>query len=54
MGLLFRRSKRVGRGVRVNVTQRGVSASARRGPVSISSKGHVTIRLGKGFSFRLF
>lgn len=54
MGLLFRRSRRIGKGVRLNVTQRGLSASARRGPISISSKGHVTIRLGKGFSFRLF
>lgn len=54
MGLLFRKSKRIGRGVRLNVTGRGVSASARKGPISISSKGHVTIRLGKGFSFRLF
>lgn len=54
MGLLFRRSKKLGRGVRLNVTQRGVSLSARRGPVSVSSKGHITIRLGKGFSFRLF
>jgi hypothetical protein len=54
MGLLFRKSKRIGRGVRLNVTQRGVSASARRGPISVSSKGHVTIRLGKGFSFRIF
>ncbi|MCM3521795.1 DUF4236 domain-containing protein [Curtobacterium sp. P97] len=54
MGLLFRKSKRLGRGVRLNVTQRGVSASARRGPISVSSKGRVTIRLGKGFSFRIF
>jgi len=54
MGLLFRRSKKLGRGFRLNLTQRGVSLSARRGPVSVSSKGHVTIRLGKGFSFRLF
>jgi hypothetical protein len=54
MGLLFRKSKRLGRGVRLNVTQRGVSASARRGPFSVSSKGRVTIRLGKGFSFRIF
>lgn len=54
MGLLFRKSKRIGRGVRLNVTQRGVSASARRGPISVSSKGRVTIRLGKGFSFRIF
>ncbi|ROP60324.1 DUF4236 domain-containing protein [Curtobacterium sp. ZW137] len=54
MGLLFRRSKKLGRGVSATVTQRGVSVSARKGPVSISSKGHVTILLGKGFSFRLF
>jgi hypothetical protein len=54
MSLLFRRSKKLGRGVRLNVTGRGVSASARKGPISISSKGHVTIRLGRGFSLRLF
>jgi hypothetical protein len=54
MGFLFRRSKNLGRGVRLNVTGRGVSASAHKGPFSVSSKGHVTLRLGKGFSFRLF
>jgi hypothetical protein len=54
MGILFRRSKKLGKGIRLNVTQSGVSASARKGPISVSSKGHVTIRLGRGFSFRLF
>lgn len=54
MGLLFRRSKKIGKGVRLNVAQRSVSASAKRGPFSASTKGRVTIRLGKGFSFRIF
>ncbi|WP_083420972.1 DUF4236 domain-containing protein [Curtobacterium sp. MCBA15_009] len=54
MGLLFRRSKKLGRGVRLNVSGCGASVSARKGPFSVSSRGHVTIRLGKGFSFRLF
>lgn len=54
MGILFRRSKKLGKGVRLNVTGRGASVSARRGPISVSSKGHVTIRFGKGFSFRIF
>lgn len=54
MGLLFRRSKKLGRGVRATATQRGVSVSARRGPISFSSSGHLTIRLGKGFTWRVF
>lgn len=54
MGLLFRRSKKLGKGLRLNLTQRGVSASARRGPLSVSSKGRVSVRLGKGFSWRIW
>jgi hypothetical protein len=54
MSLLFRRTKRLGRGLRLNVTGRGVSATARKGRVTVSSRGHLTIRLGKGLSWRIF
>ena len=52
MPFSFRRTRSLGRGRSVTVSSSGVSASVRKGPVSISSRGRLSIRLGKGFSFR--
>ncbi|WP_200918454.1 DUF4236 domain-containing protein [Leifsonia sp. Leaf264] len=52
MGLIFRKSIKVGRRSRVNVSKSGVSASTRVGPFSVSSRGRVSLRIGKGFSWR--
>lgn len=52
MGLLFRKTVRLGRGTAVNVSRRGVSVSRRVGRVVVNSRGRVSVRLGKGISWR--
>jgi hypothetical protein len=54
MGLIFRKRVNLGRGNSLNLSRRGVSATKRVGPVTVNSRGHVTVRLGNGFSFRIF
>ena len=54
MGLIFRKRLNLGRGSHLNLSGSGVSASKKLGPISVNSRGHVTLRLGNGFSFRLF
>jgi hypothetical protein len=51
MGLNFRRSKNLGRGLRATVTNRGASVSKRFGRLTVSSNGRVHLRLFKGFSW---
>lgn len=53
MGLLFRKSIRAGKNTRVNLSGSGASVTHRVGPIGINSRGRITIRLGKGISFRL-
>ena len=53
MGLIFRKTVRAGKNTRVNLSKSGASVSQRFGPVTVNSRGRVTIRLGKGISFRL-
>lgn len=53
MGLIFSRRKRIGRNTAVNVSKRGVSASRKAGPLTVNSRGKASIRLGKGFRFKL-
>jgi hypothetical protein len=52
MGISFQRRKRVAKGTTVNVSKSGLSVSKKNGPVSISSRGRGSVRLGKGLSFR--
>ena len=52
MGLVFRRSFRLGRSVRLNVSRRGVSVSRRVGRFTASSRGGFSVRLLKGLSYR--
>ena len=52
MGFSYRRSVRLGRGTRLNVSTSGVSASKRIGRVTVSTTGRLTIRLLKGLSWR--
>ena len=54
MGLIFRKSLRGPRGTRIHATGSGVSVSKRFGPLTISSRGHVTLRILPGVSWRLF
>lgn len=53
MGFTFQRRKRLGRKTTLNLSRGGASASRRFGPVTINSRGRVSVRLGKGFGFRL-
>lgn len=52
MGFFFRKSKKVGKSMRVTASKRGVSVSKKAGPFSISTRGNASVKLGKGFGFR--
>lgn len=52
MGLVFNRRKRLGKGATVNLSKSGASVTKRKGPVSVSSRGRGSVRLGKGVSFK--
>ena len=52
MGLVFYRRKRIGRGLSLNLSRSGASVSKKLGPLSVSSRGRGSIRLGRGFSWR--
>ncbi|QOT19302.1 DUF4236 domain-containing protein [Paenarthrobacter sp. YJN-5] len=53
MGLSFRKIIKLGKNTRLNVSKSGISASRKAGPITINSRGKVTIRLGKGLTWRL-
>jgi Protein of unknown function (DUF4236) len=52
MGFVFRRSLRLGRGSRLNLSNRGASISQRIGRLTLNSRGGGSIRLLPGLSFR--
>ncbi len=52
MGFIFRKRIRTGRNSWVNVSRSGASVSRRVGPVTVNSRGRVTVRLGRGLSWR--
>ena len=54
VGLIFRKSLHGPRGTRVNVSRSGVSVSKRLGPFTLSSRGHLTLRIWPGVSWRIF
>jgi hypothetical protein len=53
MGITYRRRVRTGRNSWLNVSSRGASTSRRVGRVTLSSRGGVRVRLGKGLSWRI-
>jgi hypothetical protein len=53
MYLNYRRSAQVGKKTRVNISKSGASLSRKVGPFTVNSRGHVTLRLGRGFSLRI-
>lgn len=53
MQLSYRRTAKVGKNTRVNYSKTGASLSHRIGPFTINSRGHVRLRLGRGFSLRI-
>jgi hypothetical protein len=52
MGLIFRRRVRLGRRLWLSLSNRGASASTRLGPLTVSSRGRWSLRLGRGLSWR--
>lgn len=52
MGLTWNKRKRLGKGASLNLSKSGASVSKKAGPVSISSRGRGSVRLGKGVRFR--
>lgn len=53
MGFNYRRTKAVGKKTRMSVSKSGASLSRKFGPVTINSRGRITIRLFKGATWRL-
>lgn len=52
MGFVFRKTKSLGSGARLNVSKHGASVSKKAGPITLNSRGRARVRLGKGISFR--
>lgn len=52
MGLIYRKRVKLGRNTAVNLSKSGASASERIGPVTVNSRGRVTLRLLPGLTFR--
>ena len=53
MGFFFRKRIRISRRATVNLSGRGASVSERVGPVTVNSRGRVSVRVLPGLSFRL-
>lgn len=50
-GFRFRKTKNLGDGTRVNYSKSGASVTKKVGPISVNSRGRVTLRIAKGLSF---
>ena len=51
MGLNFRKTIKLGKHLKANVSKKGVSFSANLGRLTVNSNGRKTIKLGKGLSY---
>jgi hypothetical protein len=51
MCLNFRKTIKLGKHLKANVSKKGVSFSANLGRLTVNSNGRKTIRLGKGFNY---
>ena len=51
MAIRFRKTFKLGKNTKVNMSKSGVSVSKKIGPITINSKGNGSIRLGKGLSY---
>jgi hypothetical protein len=52
VGLQYRTSRRLGSGARLTASGSGMSVSQRIGPLRLSSRGSMNLRLGRGLSYR--
>lgn len=53
MGWRVRRSIRVGKGYRINLSKSGISTSTKLGPITVNSRRGTTIRVAKGLSYHV-
>lgn len=51
MGLNFRKTIKLGKRTKANVSKKGVSLSTKIGPFTFNSKGRGSVKLGKGFNY---
>lgn len=51
-GIRFQKSQKVGKNARINMSGSGISGSYKMGPVTINSRGGLTVRLPGGLTFR--
>lgn len=49
MGLQFSKRKRLDKSTTANFSKSGVSLSRKAGPLTVNSRGRISLRLGKGF-----
>lgn len=54
VGLIIRKTFRRRGGARLNVSNTGLSVSKRFGPLTVNSRGHLTLRILPGVSWRIF
>lgn len=52
MTFTFRKRRRIGRRASLNVSKGGLSVSRRMGPVTVSPRGSVFVRLARGTGWR--
>lgn len=52
MGLFIRKTVKAGKTTNVNLSKSGASVSKKAGPVTVNSRGNVSIRVAKGVSLR--
>ncbi len=52
MGFVWNKRKRLGRRSTLNLSKSRASVSRRLGPVTVSTRGRGSVRLGKGLGFR--
>ena len=51
MGIRFRKTFKLGKNTKVNMSKSGISVSKKIGPFTINSKGNGSVKLGKGLSY---
>lgn len=52
MGLSLKKRIKIGKSTFLNVSKSGLSISQKAGPVTINSRGQISVNLGNGVSYR--
>lgn len=53
MGVQYQRRKSLGGGAQLNLSHRGLGLSQRLGPLTVSTRGNMSLRLAPGLSYRV-